>query len=206
MKRVYAYFDASNFYHLCNRNYGIVKVQYNHLSNQMLREDEKIDRIKYFTAPVNQQESPELYANQLRFFSKLKATPMLDLVLGKLVTRSLRRININCPDCGIQKAEELQCPECSNKVFLKDTMKTQEKGVDVSLAIDLLLDALRGKYDVALLFSSDADFCPAIRYILKELGKEVVYCRFPFPKTGELIQCCSGVRIITKKIVEASVV
>jgi len=147
-----------------------------------------------------------MYASQQKFFNKLRATPLLDLVFGKLVSRKLHRININCPTCNLQKAEELQCPKCENKVLLSNTFKTSEKGVDVSLAIDLLLDALKDKYDVALLFSSDADFCPAIKYILKELSKEIIYCRFPFPQTGELIQCCSGVRIITKDIIESSVV
>jgi len=54
-KRVYAYFDAGNFYHLCKFSYGIVKVKYHHLSNQMIKvETEELKRIKYFTAPVNQ--------------------------------------------------------------------------------------------------------------------------------------------------------
>jgi len=173
----------------------------------MIKTDiEELKRIKYFTAPVNQQECPEIYAGQQRFFNKLRKTPLLDIVLGKLVRRKLNRINIDCPTCNIQKAEELQCPKCDNKVLLSNTYKTSEKGVDVNLAIHLLLDALGDKYDVALLFSSDADFCPAIRYILKELGKEVIYCRFPFLKTSELLQCCSETRVITKEIVESSVV
>ncbi len=204
-KRVYAYFDGGNFYHLCKSNYGIVKVQYNQMSNQMIQSDsEELKRIKYFTAPVNQQECPEMYTGQQKFFNKLRVTPLLDIVLGKLVSRKLNRINIKCPTCDIQKAEELQCPKCSNKVLLSNTYKTSEKGVDVDLAINLLIDALNDKYDVALLFSSDADFCPAIKYILKELGKEVIYCGFPFPRTSELIQCCSNTRIITKDAVESS--
>lgn len=203
--RVYAYFDASNFYHLSKQNYGIAKVQYHHLSNQMIKSDtEELKRIKYFVAPVNQHECPAMYAGQQKFFYKLKTTPLLDLFLGKLVSRRLNNININCPTCALQRAEELQCPKCENKVLLSDTFKTYEKGVDVTLAINLLLDAMEDRYDVALLFSSDADFCPAIRYIIKELGKKVMYCRFPSLETGELIQCCSEVRMVTKDVVESS--
>jgi len=74
--------------------------------------------------------------------------------------------------------------------------------VDVHLAISLLLDALADKYDVAFLFSGDADFCPSIKYIVKNLNKEVIFCHFPTPKTNELIQCCSESRLITKKMIE----
>jgi uncharacterized LabA/DUF88 family protein len=204
-KRVYAYVDASNFYHLSKLNYGISKVYYHHLVNFLLKSEiEELIRIKYFVAPVNRQECPEMYAHQQKFFHMLKKTPLLDLKLGKLVSRPLNNINILCPNCGLQRAEELQCPNCENRVKLSETSKTTEKGVDVSLAITLLLDALSNKYDVALLLSSDADFCPAIRYILKELGKEVIYCRFPSPKTFELIQCCSDCRIIKKEFIENS--
>ena len=204
-KRVYAYVDASNFYHLSKLNYGSSKVYYNHLVNFLLKpEIEELIRIKYFVAPVNRQECPKMYSHQQKFFHMLKKTPLLDLNLGKLVSRPLNNITINCSDCGPQKAEELQCPNCDNKIKLNETFKTTEKGVDVSLAINLLLDALTNKYDVALLISSDADFCPSIKYIIKELGKEVIYCRFPNPKTFELIQCCSDCRIIKREFIENS--
>lgn len=204
-KRVYAYIDGSNFYHLSKSNFKITKVQYHHLVNHLIDADtEELTRIKYYVAPVNQQEKPEMYSTQQKFFDMLKKTPLLDLSLGKLVSRPLNKINIICPNCGIQEAEELQCPSCENKVKLSKTYKTSEKGVDVSLTINLLLDALRDRYDVALILSSDADFCPAIRYIIKELNKEVIYCRFPSPKTNELMQTCSDTRLITREIIEAS--
>ena len=204
-KRVYAYIDGSNFYHLSKSNFKITKVQYNHLTNYLIdATSEELARIKYYVAPVNQQEKPEMYSAQQKFFDMLRRTPLLDIGLGKLASRPLNKINIVCPDCGIQEAEELQCPSCENKVRLSNTYKTSEKGVDVNLAIHLLLDALKNRYDVALIFSSDADFCPAIRYIIKELGKEVIYCRFPYPKTNELIQTCSDTRVITRNMIEAS--
>lgn len=206
-KRAYAYFDASNFFHLSNTNYGMAKVKFNHLTNQMIdTESEELIRIRYFVAPVNQQECPEMYAGQQKFFGFLRKTPLLDITFGKLVSRSLNKIKVECHNCGIQKAEELLCPECDNKIKLRNTSKTTEKGVDVNLAIHLLLDALKDKYDIALIFSSDADFCPAIKYIIKKLNKEIVYYRFPTPKTNELIQCCSYTRIITREIVQSSMI
>jgi len=94
-KRVYAYFDGSNFYHLSKLNYGISKIKFHYFTNQLIKSDsEKLVRMKYFTAPVNQQECPGLYSSQLRFFDKMRKTPLMDLSLGKLARRRLNSINI----------------------------------------------------------------------------------------------------------------
>ena len=39
----------------------------------------------------------------------------------------------------------------------------QEKGTDISLAIDLVTDAYEQEYDAAIIVSQDADFAPAVR-------------------------------------------
>lgn len=41
----------------------------------------------------------------------------------------------------------------------------QEKEIDVWLAIDLVVLAIEGRFDVAILFSQDRDFRPALRYV-----------------------------------------
>ena len=204
-KRVYAYYDGSNFYHLCKINYGIQGIYFHHMSNQLINlSKENLIKIKYFNAPVNQQEAPTLYSRQQKFFAQIRKTPFLELILGRLVRRQINQININCPNCGKQQVEEVKCPTCDAKIDLKKTHKSIEKGTDVGLAIHLLLDALEDKYDVALLFSGDGDFSPAIKYIIRNLGKEIIFCCFPFPRTNELVQCCSDTRLITKDMVEKS--
>lgn len=47
--------------------------------------------------------------------------------------------------------------------------KSREKEVDVKLAVDLVIFARDGKYDVGILFSADNDFKPALRYIRDDL-------------------------------------
>ena len=201
-KKVYVYFDGSNFYHNIKNNYGITSIKFDDICNRMLElSREELVKIRYFNCPVNQQEDPQKYADQLRFFENLRKTPFVEISLGKLARRQLKKININCTQCGHQKAEYLVCPKCKNNISVSTCYKSWEKGVDVKLAINMLLDGLNNKYDVALLFSGDADFCPAVRYIVKQLNKEVVYCHFPSPKTNELMQTCSGKRLITRDIV-----
>lgn len=55
--------------------------------------------------------------------------------------------------------------------------KIREKGVDVQLAIDLVIGAVENCYDIAIIVSSDTDLIPAIRYI-KSKGKIVEYVGF----------------------------
>ncbi len=52
-----------------------------------------------------------------------------------------------------------------------------EKGVDVKIAVDLLVGAYEDLYDVAILISSDTDLIPVIKKI-KHLGKEIEYIGF----------------------------
>lgn len=61
--------------------------------------------------------------------------------------------------------------------LLKSNKKYHEKGVDVKIAVDLLVGAYENKYDTAILVSSDTDLIPAISKV-KELGKKIEYIGF----------------------------
>lgn len=69
-----------------------------------------------------------------------------------------------------------------------DNHKT-EKGVDVKIAIDLLVNAFKDNYDVAILISNDADFIPAIEEVQK-IGKSVYYVGFSKMKSYHLKKIC----------------
>ena len=55
--------------------------------------------------------------------------------------------------------------------------KIREKGVDVKLAIDVVIGATDDTYDVAMIVSSDTDLVPAIRH-LRTRGKTSEYVGF----------------------------
>lgn len=203
--KVYAYFDGSNFYHLSKKNFGFSDIDFNKLSNSLLKhENEELIKIKYFNSPLNQQEEPEEYAKQLKFFEAIKKTPLLEVHLGRLVKRPLNKINILCKECGLRQVNTLYCPNCGKPVDINRTYKSTEKGTDISIALNLIIDALNNNYETALLFSGDADFAPAMNYLKNFLKKEIIYCRFPKPKTSELLQTASSTRLITKDIMEKS--
>lgn len=61
--------------------------------------------------------------------------------------------------------------------LMKSGGKFHEKGVDVKIAVDMVIGAYENDYDVAILVSSDTDLVPAIRQVCK-LGKIVEYVGF----------------------------
>lgn len=72
------------------------------------------------------------------------------------------------------------------QIHLYPMKNNKEKGVDVALAVQMLLDAHHNRFDCAVLFSGDGDFVPLVNAV-KCLGKEVVVfdwdCRTPGAST-----------------------
>lgn len=52
----------------------------------------------------------------------------------------------------------------------REASRPREKGIDVHLAIDLVMGAMRNEYDVAVLFSADTDLLPAVEAVLQIKG------------------------------------
>ncbi len=63
-----------------------------------------------------------------------------------------------------------------NLVYSPDS-RPRQKGVDVSLATDMLMHAFRDHYDTAVLVSGDADFADAVQAV-KDLGPNVEIALF----------------------------
>jgi uncharacterized LabA/DUF88 family protein len=78
---------------------------------------------------------------------------------------------IKCSNEGCRK-EIRYCPHCQ-----KELIRTVEKGVDTSIAIELFHYALDNVYDKAILISNDADFVPAIEYIQRR-GNHIIHAGF----------------------------
>lgn len=78
---------------------------------------------------------------------------------------------VRCTHEGCRK-KITQCPYCNNELI-----RTVEKGVDTSIAIELFHYALDNVYDTAILVSGDADFVPAIEYIQRR-GNKIIHAGF----------------------------
>jgi hypothetical protein len=62
-------------------------------------------------------------------------------------------------------------------VFRREKATGRSKGVDISLATDLLSDAFRASYDVAVLVAGDGDYAPLVDEV-KRLGRLVCLAFF----------------------------
>ena len=113
------------------------------------------------------------------------ATRVVDTFPGvsvSIVPRQKKRSPPVCPACHAAVAE---CPACG-----ADMRGTEEKGVDVRMATDMIRLAWVDNYDVAVLVSSDRDFVPVAEF-LETKGIKVIHGVFP-PKGAQLTTSCWG--------------
>ncbi len=74
--------------------------------------------------------------------------------------------------------------------------KIREKGVDVKIAIDIVIDCIEDKYDTAIVVSSDTDLIPAIKYV-QSRGKHVEYIGFSNYTSVGLMKECDAQRVLS---------
>ena len=126
---------------------------------------------RYAGAHVYASVDPDGDARLRRFLHAMNSFPGYTAVVKE---RKASRRGYRCPSC---KHEISNCPECSSRL-----RRTTEKGVDTTLAIDMIQMAFDNVYDLAVLGTTDADLCPAVRFIYERTGKPVYHLWFP--KTG----------------------
>lgn len=79
--------------------------------------------------------------------------------------------------------------------LLKSDGRYHEKGVDVQMAVDLLVAAYEKTADRIILVSSDTDLIPAIRKA-QAMGKVVEYIGFSHQKSIALVAECKESRLL----------
>lgn len=88
------------------------------------------------------------------------------------------------------------CKKCKNQ-----DMHLQEKGVDVSIAVDMIVESEKGR--TMYLVSSDTDLLPAVLRAKKK-GVNIVYVGFAEHRTHALVNIADSVILIrNKEILEA---
>ena len=73
-----------------------------------------------------------------------------------------------------------------------------EKGVDVLMAVDMLVGAYENLYDILILVSSDTDLIPALEKV-RFKGKKVEYIGFSHKPSYGLIANSDIRRLLTKE-------
>jgi uncharacterized LabA/DUF88 family protein len=172
--RVSIYIDGANFFHgvrSINKKYSDTKFDFEKFINKITK-NEKLISIYYYNAPLKQNLNQNIYKKQQKFFQRLKKIPNCNVIM-----------------CKRQKRYDNDGNEYHTI-----------KGDDIHLAIDMLRDAYKNKYDKAILISGDGDFAPVVKYVKKE-GKTVINYYFEGNLSRALADECQISILINKKIV-----
>ncbi|HXW46302.1 MAG TPA: NYN domain-containing protein [Streptosporangiaceae bacterium] len=120
---------------------------------QLLVPTHDIKRIRYFTARISgRSDKPDSPTKQDAYLRALATSPKVTIHYGKFL-QSVVRMPLAVPRPGHKTVE---------------VIKTEEKGSDVNLATYLLIDAIRGDCDLAVVVSNDSDLCEPIRIVKDE--------------------------------------
>ena len=157
--RTNIYVDGFNLYYGALRNSRYKWLNLRRLGELLLRPDNEIIQIKYFTARVKARPSePDQPTRQQMYLRALRTLPGLSIHYGHFLSHEVSMPLVPVPGQ----------PQRYAKVI-----KTEEKGSDVNLATHLLHDAHRGRFDVAVVVSNDSDLVGPIKIVREELRKKI---------------------------------
>ena len=139
----------------------------------MLRPDDQIQRIWYFTALIDGSQRQ----NQEAYLQALDTRPLVEIVLGKY---KYKTVKCTLSACTFSGPREFQVPE--------------EKRSDVNIAIQMLDDAYSGRADRMIVVSGDSDLVPAIHLVKQRFPsiQTTVYVPSRNPKRGAAVEIRSA--------------
>lgn len=189
MKRTYVYVDGFNLYYRALKGTKHKWLNLDTLVRSLLDDDNQIDCIRYFTAPVSGKLDPGQPVRQQRYLQALQTLPCVSIHLGNFLTKPKMRPLVN-PQLGGPTHVEI--------------WNTEEKGSDVNLATYLIHDAWRNLFDVAVVFSQDTDLNEPVRIVRDEIQKTIGVVCLDGKRPGKLASHASFVRHITESRLAAA--
>lgn len=183
------YVDGFNLY------YGVLKdTPYRWLNIAQLCKtiianlDVESSTFKYYTARLKPRpNNPDQPYRQRNYLRALRTIPNLEIIYGHFLTHPTIMPSARPPHKPMS------------------VIKTEEKGSDVNLAVDLIADGFRSLYEQAIVVSNDSDLARAVRIVREDLKLPVVILN-PYPKSPskELKNIASTVRQIRNSALEKS--
>lgn len=171
-KRSIIYIDGFNLY------YGALKgtpFKWLDISKYftLLRQDDDIQLIKYFSAMVDgsHRERQEIY------MQALSTLPNVNIILGKYKNKQVKCLVKNCNYSG---SRIFQMPE--------------EKRTDVNIALNMFNDCVKDLCDRFILVSGDSDLVPALKMIKSYCPEKeiIVYVPASDPTRGAAVEIRSA--------------
>ena len=183
--------DGNNLYHVLKK-IGIIGIPpYNQLDHfkfvnyirKRFKEihgielkEVKPEDIKYYNSVPNIKYGKEKYNKHSKFIQKLRSSGIIVHTRKLQTNKNKRIIEDKKKEIGLLDL----CSKClqivkDNCVKCIGTLNQKEKGIDISIAIDMVSSAYNDEYDYIVLISGDSDFIPALD-LVKTLGKKPLSC------------------------------
>lgn len=177
IQRICVYVDGFNLYFGMRSKFGnpVKWLNIYKLAESMLRENQKIQSVKFFTAHIKGINKQKI-ARQNSYLSALGTTPI------KIIT-------------GQYQVQKTRCKQCR-----KTSYTSEEKMTDVNIAVHMLTDAIEDNYDTAILVSGDSDLTPALAALRKHFPEKQIILAFPpNRKSKNLLQYASTHFVLGKQ-------
>ena len=194
--RTYIYIDGFNFY------YGAVKdtqykwLNFKKLFEYLLDSSHQIISIKYFTAIVTGKIDPGQPVRQKTYIRALKKyIPEISVYYGKFLSHNVFK----------PLAYPIDKNLFGKNIKFVNVIKTEEKGSDVNLSVQLLNDAWLDLHDCAVIVSNDSDLSESLR-LVKELHKKKIGLITPgkIHPSRELLKYSDFTKRVRKGVLAAS--
>lgn len=159
-RRVIAYIDGFNLYYCSLKNTANKWLDLVKLAESMLQPGDELVAVNYFTAKIGSNfNAPHKAFRQQIYLEALSQNPKIKIKFGQFSTHKTK----------MPLADEWE----KGKIKLVEVIKTEEKGSDVNLAVQMVADAKDNLFDYALLFSNDSDMAYAVQIAVKDCNKTV---------------------------------
>lgn len=159
-RRVIAYIDGFNLFYSCLKGSNNKWLDLEKMVLSLLKPNDVIVGIKYFTAKVSSNKNePEKALKQHIYLEALSLNDKTKIKLGRFSVHTTKM-----PDAHFWE---------KGKIRMVDVIKTEEKGTDVNLAVQMVADAKDDLFDYAMLFSNDSDMSYAIEIAVKQCNKKI---------------------------------
>lgn len=169
--RVVLYVDGFNLYNGLKDKHGRKYLWLNleELARRLALPTQRLVQVNYYSARVRGIDGGP--RRQATYLDALRACcPLVTVIEGRFQEKE-----VCCRNCGHIRATY------------------EEKETDVNIAVALVEDAVRDRYDTAILVSADSDLCPAIRSARRLApGKRFIAAFPPRRASGELRRLADG--------------
>jgi len=175
MAKTIVYIDGFNFYYGCIKRTPYRWLDLMRFAQAMLPRNQ-VTLVKYFTALVKPSASDAIkQVRQQTYLRALATIPTIETHLGSFQSHKVRR-------------------PLANGNGTVEVIDMKEKGSDVNLATELLVDGFQNAYEIAVIVTNDSDLVAPVRAVRENLQKTVGIINPHQRQSVELRKCASFVK------------